>query len=96
MGSAPGHPFLRRVLDHLQRYGHTWILPYLTVMLSTGPLFLSVMWKEYLGSRSRHGEEIGILMPDWYLLPFLANSGMRRMKHGSFHPSGDHHGIKRM
>jgi inositol phosphorylceramide mannosyltransferase catalytic subunit len=66
MGAAPHHPFLDRVLDHLQRYGHTWVLPYLTVMLSTGPLFLSAMWKEYLWSHPKKEYEISVLMPNWY------------------------------
>jgi inositol phosphorylceramide mannosyltransferase catalytic subunit len=66
MGAAAKHPFLQRVLDHLHIYAHTWLLPYLTVMLSTGPLFLSVMWKEYIWSHPRPGEEVSVLMPNWY------------------------------
>jgi len=66
MGSRAHHPYLKRVIDHLRRYGHTWILPYLTVMLSTGPLFLSVMWKEYLWTHPKGEDEINVLMPDWY------------------------------
>lgn len=68
IGAAPHHPFLDRVLDHLPRYGHTWILPYLTVMLSTGPLFLSCMWKEYLWSNPKKNEGVALLMPQWYLI----------------------------
>lgn len=67
MGSAPHHPFLDRVLDHLKRYAHTWILPYLTVMFSTGPLFLSSMWKEHIWSHPKKGSEVSVLMPNWYL-----------------------------
>lgn len=66
MGFAPKHAFLGRVIDHLQRYGHTWLMPYLTVMLSTGPLFLSVMWKEHIWSRPSFGDEVNVLMPNWY------------------------------
>ena len=65
MGSAPGHPFFERVIVHLQRYAHTWLLPYLTVMFSTGPLFLSVMWKEYIWSRPKLGDEVSVLLPNW-------------------------------
>jgi mannosyltransferase OCH1-like enzyme len=74
MGSAPHHPFLDRVLDHLQRYAHSWILPYLTVMLSTGPLFLSVMWKEHIWSHPKKGAEVSVLMPNRYP-PFFHVSG---------------------
>ena len=66
MGSAPNHPFLERVIQKLHIYAHTWLLPYLTVMLSTGPLFLSVMWKEYIWSKPNRGDEISVLMPNWY------------------------------
>ena len=66
MGSAPRHPFLQRVLDHLHIYAHSWILPYLTVMLSTGPLFLSVMWKEYIWTHPKRGDEVSVLMPNWF------------------------------
>jgi inositol phosphorylceramide mannosyltransferase catalytic subunit len=68
MGSRRHHPYLRRVVDHLKIYGHTWILPYLTVMLSTGPLFLSAQWKEYLWTNPRGEDEINVLMPNWYSL----------------------------
>jgi inositol phosphorylceramide mannosyltransferase catalytic subunit len=72
MGSAPHHPFLDRVLDHLQRYAHSWILPYLTVMLSTGPLFLSAMWKEHIWSHPKKGAEVSVLMPNWYFPHFAS------------------------
>ncbi len=47
MGSTPGHPFFRRVVEDLQKYNKNWILPYITVMASTGPLFLSIIWRHY-------------------------------------------------
>jgi hypothetical protein len=85
MGAAAKHPFLQRVLDHLHIYAHTWLLPYLTVMLSTGPLFLSVMWKEYIWSHPRLGEEVSVLMPNWYGVPGSPGIqslilGLRKMK----------------
>ena len=73
MGSAPRHAFLVRVLDHLHIYAHTWLLPYLTVMLSTGPLFLSVMWKEYIWKGPSKGDEVSVLMPNWYFKVDLVN-----------------------
>ncbi|KAI9864563.1 MAG: hypothetical protein M1813_003052 [Trichoglossum hirsutum] len=66
MGAVPQHPFFVRVIEMLQQYNRNWPLPYVTVMYSTGPLFLSVVWKEYM--RSNPGEEgrVRILMPDEY------------------------------
>ena len=66
MGSTPHHLFLSRVIDHLQTYAHSWILPYLTVMLSTGPLFLSIQWKEYIWSKPARGQEVSVFFPDWF------------------------------
>ncbi|KAH0538829.1 hypothetical protein FGG08_004605 [Glutinoglossum americanum] len=48
MGSAPSHPFFLHVIRSLQAYARNWYVPYITVMYTTGPLFLSVMWKEYM------------------------------------------------
>ena len=80
MGSAPHHPFLDRVLDHLHRYAHWWVLPYLTVMLSTGPLFLSAMWKEYIWSHPKRGQEISVLMPNWYVNELTTDNDEGLMK----------------
>jgi mannosyltransferase OCH1-like enzyme len=55
LGAAPNHPFYKRVTENLASYNKNWLLPYVTVMYTTGPLFLSVMWEEYI--QSRHGEE---------------------------------------
>lgn len=41
-------------------------MPYITVMYSTGPLFLSVIWKEYIGVSRPIEEHVRILMPDEY------------------------------
>ena len=41
-------------------------MPYITVMYSTGPLFLSVIWKEYLQEEHGSEERVRILMPDEY------------------------------
>lgn len=74
MGSAPHHPYLARVLDHLQRYAHSWVLPYITVMLSTGPLFLSVMWKEYMWTHPKPSDEVAVFFPNWYSYLIIALS----------------------
>lgn len=47
MGSVPHHPFFLRVIDSLPGYDKSWLLPYITVMASTGPLFLSIIWRHY-------------------------------------------------
>src|SRR6266487_5261451 len=66
MGAVPQHPFFLRVLDSLQAYNKNWLLPYITVMYSTGPLFLSVIWKEYMLSERDPMGRVRILMPDEY------------------------------
>jgi len=67
MGSSLNHPFYRQVIRNLERYARDWKLPYLTVMLSTGPLFLSIMWKEYLMTSPPNEFRIAILPEQWYL-----------------------------
>ncbi|KAI9842092.1 MAG: hypothetical protein M1838_003276, partial [Thelocarpon superellum] len=64
MGSVAQHPFFLRVIESLQSYNHRWALPYITVMYSTGPLFLSVIWKEYMQTVRDEGARVRILMPD--------------------------------
>lgn len=66
MGAVPQHPFFLRVIDSLQAYNKNWALPYITVMYSTGPLFLSVIWKEYMLSEPTMADRVRILMPDEY------------------------------
>lgn len=67
MGAAPGHPFFKRVIDELKNYDRNWILPYITVMGSTGPLFLSVIWRHYSSDGFNEGDgRIRILFPDEY------------------------------
>lgn len=71
MGATPQHPFFLRVIDSLMEYNKNWHLPYITVMYSTGPLFLSVIWKEYMASGDNIGDDLGggrvrILMQEEY------------------------------
>lgn len=67
MGSVPGHPFFLKVVRSLQKFDKAWGIPYLRVMYSTGPLFLSVVRHRYVkafGPRGpRPGAEIRILVP---------------------------------
>lgn len=71
MGSVPRHPFFLRVIDSLPRYNRNWLLPYITVMASTGPLFLSVLWRHWSEEGLNVGDgvdggRIRILFPDEY------------------------------
>ncbi|KAJ5346841.1 uncharacterized protein N7506_000094 [Penicillium brevicompactum] len=66
MGSVPQHPFFLRVIKLLQQYDRHWLLPYITVMYSTGPLFLSVIWKEYMHDKPSDADHVRILMQDGY------------------------------
>jgi mannosyltransferase OCH1-like enzyme len=55
LGSVKGHPFYQFVLDSLGGYQRGWGSPYVTVMASTGPLFLSLVLREYEKLRSKIG-----------------------------------------
>ncbi|KAK9459708.1 nucleotide-diphospho-sugar transferase [Lipomyces oligophaga] len=63
MGSSPHHPFYMRVLLELKNYDFNWGVPYITVMYATGPLFLSVIWKQHKRWAVSEGEQLYILMP---------------------------------
>lgn len=64
MGAAPQHPFFVNVIDRLQQFDINWQVPYITVMYGTGPLFLSVVWKEYMRGAKTEDTRVRILMPD--------------------------------
>ena len=66
MGSVPQHPFFLRVIQMLQQHDHHWALPYITIMYSTGPLFLSVVWKEYIQDDPSESNRVRILMQEEY------------------------------
>ena len=60
------HPFFTLVLRRLEEYNRNLLVPYLTVMYTTGPLFLSAIWIEYLRGESRGGstlERLHVLVP---------------------------------
>ncbi|KAK3717236.1 CSG1/SUR1-like protein [Vermiconidia calcicola] len=56
MGAVPGHCFFMRVIDELKHYDRNWLLGYITVMGSTGPLFLSVIWRRYSSEGLNEGD----------------------------------------
>src|SRR5208282_2934105 len=65
LGSVPKHPFSLHVITSLERYHKNWVFPYITIMSSTGPLFLSMLWKEWLDAgRSEENGTVRVLVPD--------------------------------
>lgn len=63
MGSVPKHPYFTKVINNLERYNHNWFVSYITIMYSTGPLFLSVLWKQYRRWGVPEGNEVRLLRP---------------------------------
>ncbi|KAG0665444.1 zinc-finger protein [Maudiozyma exigua] len=73
MGFVPRHPFLLKVIKSLKHYNKNWYNPYMTIMSSTGPLFISIIWKQYKRwnhFKNLNPEEITIrvIQPDDYKL----------------------------
>lgn len=66
MGSIPGHPFFLKALSSLQKYQRNWLVPYITIMFSTGPLFLSVMLMQYKRLNLSPSERVKILLSNDY------------------------------
>jgi mannosyltransferase OCH1-like enzyme len=66
MGSVPHHPFFLRAIKSLTDYNRRWPLPYITVMASTGPLYLSIIWRHYNNATPEGDERVRILFPDEY------------------------------
>jgi mannosyltransferase OCH1-like enzyme len=58
MFSAKGHPFLEQTIHNLATFDHSWILNYPTVMFTTGPMFLSILYALYT---THHTGDIRIL-----------------------------------
>jgi inositol phosphorylceramide mannosyltransferase catalytic subunit len=70
MGAMPNHPLYLQVINNLKRYARNWGIPYLTIMLSTGPLFLSIMWKQYVQTLQNSDVGVAIMPEEWYVLKF--------------------------
>ncbi|RCK66982.1 Mannosyl phosphorylinositol ceramide synthase SUR1 [Candida viswanathii] len=66
MGSVPNHPFFLKVIQNLEKYQRNWFVPYLTIMISTGPLFLSLIWKQYKRWGVPEAGKVRIMMPEHY------------------------------
>jgi mannosyltransferase OCH1-like enzyme len=56
--STPQHPFFTLVIERLEDYSRNLLVPYLTVMYTTGPLFLSAIWIEYLRGKDKSGSTL--------------------------------------
>lgn len=68
MGSVPGHPFFKKAIDSLQGYQRGWFLPYITIMASTGPLFLSLIWRHYNADSGLKAEDhVRLVFPSEYM-----------------------------
>jgi mannosyltransferase OCH1-like enzyme len=66
MGAIPRHPFFLKAIDSLPEYNRRWLLPYITVMASTGPLYLSIIWTHYMKTNPEGDARVRILFPDEY------------------------------
>lgn len=71
MGAVPHHPFFMRVIEELENYDRGWIMPYISVMASTGPLFLSIIWRHWDAEGLNYGDgpdgaRVRIIFPEEY------------------------------
>ncbi|KAK3069656.1 CSG1/SUR1-like protein [Teratosphaeriaceae sp. CCFEE 6253] len=67
MGAVPRHPFFLMVIKNIKDYDRRWVLPYITVMGSTGPLFLSVMWRHWSSDGlNRDKGRVRLIFPEEY------------------------------
>ncbi|AMD20267.1 HDL477Wp [Eremothecium sinecaudum] len=66
MGSVPGHAFFNKTVHSLSHYDRNWFIPYLTIMFSTGPLFVSVVWKQYKRWGVPADQQVRIIQPQDY------------------------------
>jgi inositol phosphorylceramide mannosyltransferase catalytic subunit len=66
MGSVPNHPFFAKAISMLQRCQRNWFVPYITIMISTGPLYLSIVWQQYIRWGNPPSGVVRILMPEDY------------------------------
>lgn len=65
MGTEKNGAYFQLLINRLQSYNYNWLLPYMTVMNSAGPHFVSLVWVEYLKMIPRQ-EEVRILMQEEY------------------------------
>lgn len=87
--SAPGHPFFGFVLKQLPAWNHFYFSPYPTEMLSTGPLFLSWCYAQYVSQlqanvNSNSNANVNETAADVYILPPHLYSVSSVMPHAVF------------
>lgn len=71
LGAVPQHPFFLGVIKEIAGYDRSWLLPYITIMGSTGPLFLSVIWRRFSAAGHNFGDgmdggRIRLIFPEEY------------------------------
>lgn len=52
LGSVPEHPLFVRATESLAANTRSWWFPHVTIMASTGPLFLTLVWKRWMSERA--------------------------------------------
>lgn len=63
LGTIPGHPFYKLLIHSLEKHCRVWWFPYLTVMYSTGPLFVSIIAQKFKNNLLAASEQIRFLYP---------------------------------
>lgn len=66
LGAVPGHLFYLKVIESLKKYQRNWLVPYITIMFSTGPLFLSVMLIQYKRKGVPEAGKVRVLLQEDY------------------------------
>ena len=68
MATVPHHLYFQLLIHSLARYNYNWFLPYMTIMNSAGPHFVSMVWSEYLhGSPPpKQANEVRIIAQEEY------------------------------
>ena len=66
MGTRRNHPYFSLLTRRLQAYNYNWLFPYMTIMNSAGPHFVSMVWEEYLRTRRGSDDEVRVLMQEEY------------------------------
>ena len=64
MGTVPHHPYFRMLINSLDSYNYNWLMPYMTIMNSAGPHFVSMVWSTYLSKTDK--ADVRILAQEEY------------------------------
>lgn len=66
MGAIPHHPFYLHLMNNLKNYKRNWFVPYVTIIASTGPLFVSLVWKKYKRTKDFQSFIVRTMQPHDY------------------------------